>query len=114
MKTAGMRSALVIRGRIYNLMTEAPETRVYRTRAQSTDTFGRVLVSARDQHLIADGPVQNGCPGEAIGPGELFLSGVASCGVELIQVLAKQQNVTLRSISATIEAMQDRNNPVRP
>ena len=87
---------------------------MYRTRAQSTDTFGRVLVSARDQHLIADGPVQNGCPGEAIGPGELFLSGVASCGVELIQVLAKQQNVPLRSISATIEAMQDRNNPVRP
>jgi len=95
-------------------MTQAPETRVYRTRAQSTDTFGRVLVSARDQHLIADGPVQNGCPGEAIGPGELFLSGVASCGVELIQVLAKQQDVPLRSISATIEAMQDRNNPVRP
>ncbi|HEY1293841.1 MAG TPA: OsmC family protein [Chloroflexota bacterium] len=95
-------------------MTQAPETRVYRTRAQSTDTFGRVLVSARDQHLIADGPVQNGCPGEAIGPGELFLSGVASCGVELIQVLARQQDVPLRSISATIEAMQDRNAPVRP
>jgi len=109
-----MRSPVVIRGKIYSLMTQAPETRVYRTRAQSTDTFGRVLVSARDQHLIADGPVQNGCPGEAIGPGELFLSGVASCGVELIQVLAKQQNVPLRSISATIEAMQDRNNPVRP
>jgi uncharacterized OsmC-like protein len=109
-----MRSPVVIRGKIYSLMTQAPETRVYRTRAQSTDTFGRVLVSARDQHLIADGPVQNGCPGEAIGPGELFLSGVASCGVELIQVLARQQDVPLRSISATIEAMQDRNAPVRP
>jgi uncharacterized OsmC-like protein len=114
MNTAGMRSALVIRGRIYSLMTEAPQTRVYQTRATSTDTFGRVLVSARDQHLIADGPVQNGCPGEAIGPGELFLSGVAACGVELIQVLAKQEGVPLRSVRASIEAMQDRNAPVRP
>jgi uncharacterized OsmC-like protein len=94
-------------------MTEAPQTRVYQARAQSTDTFGRVLVSARDQHLIADGPVQNGCPGEAIGPGELFLSGVAACGVELIQVLARQQNVPLRSITASIEGMQDRSAPVR-
>ena len=94
-------------------MTEAPQTRVYQTRAKSTDTFGRVLVSARDQHLIADGPVQNGCPGEAIGPGELFLSGVAACGVELIQVLAKHDNVPLRSISASVEGMQDRSAPVR-
>ena len=95
-------------------MTEAPQTRVYQTRAQSTETFGRVLVSARDQHLIADGPVQNGCPGEAIGPGELFLSGVAACGVELIQVLARQDGVPLHSISASIEARQDRSAPVRP
>jgi uncharacterized OsmC-like protein len=95
-------------------MTQSPQTRTYQTRARSTDTFGRVLVSARDQHLIADGPVQNGCPGEAIGPAELFLSGVASCGVELIQVLAKEQNVPLRSLTATIQAMQDRTAPVRP
>src|SRR5215469_14898235 len=96
------------------MTSTAPQVRTYQTSARSTDTFGRVLVSARDQHLIADGPVQNGCPGEAIGPGELFLSGVAACGVELIQVLAKQENVALRSVTASIEAMQDRNAPVRP
>jgi uncharacterized OsmC-like protein len=95
-------------------MTQAPEIRQYRTRAQSTDTFGRVLCSARDQHLIVDGPVQNGCPGEAIGPAELFLSGVAACGVELIQVLAKQQQVPLRAVAATIEATQNPSAPVRP
>jgi uncharacterized OsmC-like protein len=87
---------------------------VYQTRAKSTDTFGRVLVSARDQHLIVDGPVGNGCPGEAIGPAELFLSGVAACGVELIHVLAKDGNVPLRSVTATVEGMQDRSAPVRP
>ena len=94
-------------------MTQAPETRRYQTRAASTDTFGRVLVSARDQHLIVDGPAQNGCPGEAITPAELFLSGVAACGVELIQVLARQQNVPLRSVHARIEATQDPTAPVR-
>jgi len=95
-------------------MTQPPEIRRYQTQGRSTDTFGRVLVSARDQHLIVDGPVQNGCPGEAITPAELFLSGVAACGVELIQVLARQQNVPLRSVSAAIEATQNPAAPVRP
>ena len=90
------------------------ESRRYATAAKSTDTFGRVLVSARDQHLVVDGPVQNGCPGEAIGPAELFLSGVAACGVELIHVLAKEANVPLRSVQARIEATQHRGAPVRP
>jgi uncharacterized OsmC-like protein len=94
-------------------MTQA-EVRRYQTRAASTETFGRVLVSARDQHLIVDGPVQNGCPGEAVTPAELFLSGVAACGVELIQVLAKQREVPLRGVKASIEATQDPSAPVRP
>ncbi len=94
-------------------MTQA-EIRRYRTRARSTETFGRVLVSARDQHLIVDGPVQNGCPGEAITPAELFLSGVAACGVELIQVLAKSLDLPLRGVTAAIEATQDPSAPVRP
>jgi uncharacterized OsmC-like protein len=95
-------------------VTQASEIRRYQTRAQSTDTFGRVLVNARDQHLVVDGPAANGCPGEAITPAELFLSGVASCGVELIQVLAKQQQVPLRSVGVAIEAQQDPSAPVRP
>jgi uncharacterized OsmC-like protein len=95
-------------------MTQAPATRRYQTAARSTDTFGRVLVSSRDQHLIVDGPAANGCPGEAITPAELFLAGVASCGVELIQVLARQIDVPLSSVHATIEATQDPSAPVRP
>src|SRR4051794_12533685 len=68
----------------------APATtlREYDVYARSTDTFGRVLCSARDHHFIVDGPVQNGCPGEAITPVEVFLSAVAACGVELIHVMA--------------------------
>ena len=87
-------------------MAEAP-LRAYAVGARSTDTFGRVLVSARDQHLIVDGPVTNGCPGEAIGPAELFLAGVAACGVELVQVLAREQGYPLKSVTASIEGELD-------
>jgi uncharacterized OsmC-like protein len=77
--------------------------RSYEVRARSTNVFGRVLVSTRDQHLVADGPVQNGCPGEAITPAELFLGGVATCGVELVQVIARESGVAIGDVSASIE-----------
>lgn len=90
------------------------DVRTYSTQARSTETFGRVLCSARDQHLVVDGPVQNGCPGEAITPAELFLSGVAACGIELVQVLAREENLPLQTVHATIEGQMDRSAPVRP
>lgn len=94
-------------------MTTAPETRRYAVRARSTDTFGRVLWSCRDQHYVADGPVHNGCPGEAITPAELFLAGVASCGVELLQVIARSEEVPLEAASVEIAGEIDPSNPVR-
>jgi uncharacterized OsmC-like protein len=89
------------------------DVRRYEVQARATDTFGRVLCSARDQHLVADGPVQNGCPGEAITPAELFLAGVAACGVELMQVLAAQQSVPLRAVRVAVEGTMDPGAPVR-
>jgi uncharacterized OsmC-like protein len=89
------------------------DIREYTVRADSTEIFGRVLCSARNHHFVVDGPVQNGCPGEAITPAEIFLSGVAACGVELVQVLAKGQNVPLRSIHVSVWGMMDRSKPVR-
>ena len=52
---------------------------------------------------MADGPVQNGCPGEAVTPPELFLSGVAACGVELIHVIARDRDIPIGAVSASIE-----------
>ena len=89
------------------------ETRRYAVRARSTDTFGRVLWSCRDQHFVADGPVHNGCPGEAITPAELFLAGIASCGVELLEVIARAEEVPLQTASVTIAGEIDPANPVR-
>ena len=91
----------------------AVETRRYDVRARSTDTFGRVLWSCRDQHFVADGPVQNGCPGEAVTPAELFLAGIAACGVELVQVIAQAGDVPLRAVRAEITGELDPANPVR-
>jgi len=92
----------------------APAPRVYEVHARSTDVFGRVLCDARDQHFVVDGPVQNGCPGEAVTPAELFLSGVAACGVELLGVLARDQQVPLRAARIAIQGINDPAHPVRP
>jgi uncharacterized OsmC-like protein len=87
--------------------------RSYDVDARSTDVFGRVLWSCRDQHFVADGPAQNGCPGEAVTPAELFLAGIATCGVELLQVLARDDGVELRAVEARITGEIDREHPVR-
>ena len=92
-----------------------PEANVrrYAVDARSTDTFGRVLCSARDHHFVVDGPVQNGCPGEELTPAELFLAGIASCGVELMQVVARAEDVPLTRVRTAIAGEIDRERPVR-
>ena len=87
--------------------------RRFEVQARSTDVFGRVLCGCRDQHFVIDGPVQNGCPGEAVTPVESFLAGVAACGVELLQVIARERNAPLRSASVRIAGTIDRGHPVR-
>ena len=91
----------------------AGETRRYEVRARSTDTFGRVLWSCREQHFVADGPVQNGCPGEAVTPAEFFLAGIAACGVELVEVIAKAEEVPLEAARVEISGEIDPDDPVR-
>ena len=92
----------------------APTIREYRVDARSTDVFGRVLVSARDHHFIVDGPVQNGCPGEELTPPELFLSAVASCGVELVHVIARDRNARVGNVKLAVQGVVDRGRQKRP
>jgi uncharacterized OsmC-like protein len=95
-------------------MTAPPAPpREYAVDARSTPTFGRVMCSARTHHFIIDGPVANGCPGEELTPPEAFLSGVAACGVELVQVIAREQSVPVRDVAVRIQAVVDRSRPVR-
>src|SRR5512146_608916 len=90
------------------------DLRQYTVSANSTDTFGRVLCSARNHHIVVDGPEQNGCPGEEITPVEVFLAAVAACGVELVQVIAKGEKLALKKAAVEISSTQDRSRPVRP
>ena len=89
------------------------EIRNYAVHARSTDTFGRVLCNVRNHHFIVDGPVQNGAPGEEVTPAELFLTGIAACGVELLQSFARAEQIPLRGVKVNISGMLDRGNPVR-
>src|SRR2546423_1544119 len=99
------RSSSRINGRSDGLETEEMNIRQYATEAQSTDTFGRVLCTARDQHFVIDGPVQNGCPGEAVTPPEAFLTGVAACGVELEQLIARELSLPIPTARVHIEGI---------
>jgi uncharacterized OsmC-like protein len=95
-------------------MTAPPSTlREYDVAARTTDVFGRVLCNARTHHFVIDGPVQNGCPGEELTPPEIFLSGVASCGVELVQVIARETNVKIGPVSVDLHAVLDRSRQAR-
>jgi uncharacterized OsmC-like protein len=95
------------------ITSQEHSTHDYLVRASPTTTFGRVLLSARTQHVVVDGPRQNGCPGEAITPAELFLGGVASCAVELVHVLAREKGIALGAVDAEVSGDIDRTHHVR-
>src|SRR5262245_35840839 len=96
-------------------MTASASTiREYDVSAKTTDVFGRVLCQARTHHFVVDGPVQNGCPGEEITPPEAFLSSVAACGAELVQVIARQTDVKIDAVNVAIHGIVDRSRQARP
>jgi len=94
-------------------MTAPFPIREFEVAAQTTTTFGRVLCSARRHHWIVDGPAYNNCPGEELTPPELFLSGVASCGVELVTVIAKEQGRSVGDVHLRVHGVVDRNRQTR-
>jgi len=95
-------------------MTAPPAPiREYDVSAKTTDVFGRVLCNARNHHFIVDGPVQNGCPGEELTPPEVFLSSVAACGAELVQVIARDTNVKIGAVNVAIHGTVDRSRQAR-
>lgn len=89
-------------------MTADPSAiRRYEAHAASTSTFGRVRATVRQHQLTVDGPVRNGCPGEAPTPGELLLAAAASCGAEVLQVLARDAGVVLLGVEVAVRGTID-------
>ena len=96
-------------------MTAPPSSiREYEVRAETTATFGRVLASARQHHFIVDGPVQNGCPGEELTPPELLMASIATCGAELVQVIARDEQTSIDGVAVTVRGSVDRSRQPRP
>lgn len=77
------------------------ELKIDAVHSYSTGVKGRTLNSARDQHFISD---SSHGPAEAPGPVELFLGGIASCGVQQAEIIAGELGVPLSRAEVRIEA----------
>jgi uncharacterized OsmC-like protein len=80
----------------------AEEYVVNTVRSYSSGTIGRSLNTVRNHHFVIDSP----SIGEEIGSGDAFLSGISSCGVNLVEVLARDTGVPLRRTEVTIDGIR--------
>ena len=77
-------------------------TLAYKVRSYSTGTLGRAICNARTHHFVADD-----AGGEEVGAGELFLSGIAACGVNMVERLANEGHIDLDWMDVGAEAWRD-------
>jgi hypothetical protein len=63
----------------------------YTVHTYSTGTPGRAICNARTHHFVADD-----VGGDAVGAGELFLSGISACAVNMVERLARQDHIPLQ------------------
>jgi uncharacterized OsmC-like protein len=77
-------------------------TLAYKVRSYSTGTRGRAICNARQHHFVADD-----AGGEEVGAGELFLSGISACAVNMVERIAKTDHIALQWIDVGVEAYRD-------
>lgn len=84
----------------------------------STATPGRAIVQVRDNHLVTDDPSEPSSyyqgPGEAPGSLELFLGGIVSCAVLMLERIARSEGRALGPIRAEMEATRDPSSTDQP
>jgi uncharacterized OsmC-like protein len=77
----------------------------------SSATPGRAIVQIRDNHVVTDDPSEPASyyqgPGEAPGSLELFLGGIVSCAVLMLERIARSEGRSLGPIRAEMEATRD-------
>ena len=76
--------------------------RAYAVRSYSSGTRGRAINNARNHHWIADDP-----GGDEIGAGELFLSGISACAVNMIERIANEEEIPLDWMDVSVEAYRE-------
>lgn len=77
-------------------------TLAYKVRGYSTGTPGRAICNARNHHFVADD-----AGGEELGAGEFFFSGIAACAVNMVERLARGDQIPLEWMDVGIEAYRD-------
>ena len=81
---------------------------VNRVQSRSTSTPGRSINEVRQHRLVIDEPTHLGGPGVEITPADAFVSGVAACGVLLVQGRARETGIQLDKIEVDLEAVRHR------
>ena len=74
----------------------------YKVRSYSTGTLGRAICNTRTHHFVADD-----AGGEEVGAGELFLSGISACAVNMVERIAKTDQWPLQWMDVGVEAYRD-------
>jgi uncharacterized OsmC-like protein len=84
----------------------------------SSATPGRAVVQIRGNHIVTDDPSEPASyyqgPGEAPGSLELFLGGVVSCAVLMVERIARSEGRSLGPIRAEMEGARDPSSPSQP
>lgn len=75
----------------------------------STHVPGRSLNQAGKHHLVIDSPSL----GEEIGSVDAFLAGISSCGVNVVELGAKELGIPLQRTEAKIEGVRPKADPSR-
>lgn len=94
-------------GILYSTTMNAQKLATLKVSANSTDTEGRAMVSARNHHFVIDAPPPLGGPNEAINPIEILLSSLGSCGVLVAERVAEEMNIPLTESLTVVEADLD-------
>ncbi len=77
-------------------------TLAYQARSYSSGTRGRAICNSRNHHWVAD---DSG--GEEIGAGELFLSGITACAINMVERIAREGEIGLDWMDVSAEAYRD-------
>ena len=74
----------------------------YRAQTYSSGTHGRAICNARNHHWVAD---DGG--GDAVYSGELFLSGITACAVNMVERIAVTEDAPVDFMEVSAAAYRD-------
>ncbi|WP_062225878.1 OsmC family protein [Aureimonas frigidaquae] len=88
-------------------MTELDPDIASRVSGHADRRFGRVVLSARQNHFVSDGRVSHGGAGEAIFAGELLLASLVACGLGIVHETAHDRQEPKPDVELTAQFLRD-------